>query len=59
MAKFVTVEEVAAMIKDGMTLMIGGFLACGTPSRIVDAIVNQELKTSRLWVMTQVILTEA
>lgn len=44
MAKFVTVEEVAAMIKDGMTLMIGGFLACGTPSRIVDAIVKSGVK---------------
>jgi acetate CoA/acetoacetate CoA-transferase alpha subunit len=32
------------MVKDGMTLMIGGFLAVGTPETIVDALVAQGTK---------------
>ncbi|TCL03190.1 CoA transferase subunit A [Sodalis ligni] len=34
-----TPEQAAAMIKDGMTIMIGGFMAVGTPEKIIDAIV--------------------
>ncbi|SLN18753.1 CoA transferase subunit A [Roseisalinus antarcticus] len=32
-------EAAAAMIPDGATLMIGGFMAVGTPHRLIDAIV--------------------
>lgn len=32
------------MVKDGMTLMIGGFLANGTPESIVDALVKSGVK---------------
>jgi acetate CoA/acetoacetate CoA-transferase alpha subunit len=32
-------EQAAAMIKEGMTIMIGGFMAVGTPEKIIDAIV--------------------
>ncbi|HEX6011005.1 MAG TPA: CoA-transferase, partial [Geminicoccaceae bacterium] len=32
--------EVAAMIPDGATVMVGGFLAVGTPERLVDALVQ-------------------
>jgi acetate CoA/acetoacetate CoA-transferase alpha subunit len=31
--------EVAAMVPDGATVMIGGFLAVGTPERLVEALV--------------------
>jgi acetate CoA/acetoacetate CoA-transferase alpha subunit len=31
---------VAAMVPDGATVMIGGFLAVGTPERLVDALVQ-------------------
>lgn len=44
MAKLITAEDAAAMVKDGMTLMFGGFLACGTPLNIVDAIVKSGAK---------------
>ncbi|GAA0122779.1 MAG: acetate CoA-transferase subunit alpha [Clostridium argentinense] len=44
MKKIVTVEEALAHVKDGMTLMIGGFLAVGTPERLVDALVEKGVK---------------
>ncbi len=32
------------MVKDGMTVMIGGFLGVGTPESLVDALVSQGTK---------------
>jgi acetate CoA/acetoacetate CoA-transferase alpha subunit len=37
----VTLERAVAMIPDGASLMIGGFMATGTPERVVDEIVRQ------------------
>ncbi|WP_395539477.1 CoA transferase subunit A [Neotabrizicola sp. sgz301269] len=34
-------EAAAAMIPDGASLMIGGFMAVGTPERLIDALVAQ------------------
>lgn len=42
--KLITVEEAVAKIKDGDTLMIGGFLAVGTPQKIIDALVERNVK---------------
>ena len=42
--QIITPEEAVGKIKDGMTLMIGGFMAAGTPKKIMDAIVNSDLK---------------
>lgn len=42
--QIITPEEAVSKIKDGMTLMIGGFMAAGTPKKIMDAIVNSDLK---------------
>src|SRR6516164_7171928 len=36
-----TVEESVTLIPDGASLMIGGFLAVGTPERILEEIVRQ------------------
>ena len=36
-----SVEESVAMIPDGASLMIGGFMSVGTPKRVVDEIVRQ------------------
>ena len=44
MAKMITQQAAAAMVKDGMTVMIGGFLAVGTPETLVDALVAQGTK---------------
>src|SRR5215475_6756842 len=37
----VSLEQSVAMIPDGASVMIGGFMAVGTPERIVDEIVRQ------------------
>jgi acetate CoA/acetoacetate CoA-transferase alpha subunit len=39
--KTVAVEEAVAMIPNGASLMIGGFMGVGTPERLVDEIVRQ------------------
>lgn len=44
MKKFVTVKEAAAMIKDGMTVMVGGFLGVGSPIRLLDQLVENGVK---------------
>jgi acetate CoA/acetoacetate CoA-transferase alpha subunit len=36
-----SLEQAVAMIPDGASLMIGGFMAVGTPERIIDEIVRQ------------------
>jgi acetate CoA/acetoacetate CoA-transferase alpha subunit len=44
MPKFVSLEEAAAQIKDGMTVMIGGFLGCGNAHKIIDVLVKNNVK---------------
>lgn len=44
MAKFITAKEAAAMVKDGSTVMMGGFLGIGAPENIIDALVAQGTK---------------
>ena len=39
--KTIAVEEAVAMIPDGASLMIGGFMGVGTPERLVDELVRQ------------------
>ncbi|MDR2057503.1 MAG: CoA transferase subunit A [Dysgonamonadaceae bacterium] len=44
MNKFISIDEAASKVKDGMTVMIGGFLANGTPLKIIDALVKAKVK---------------
>ena len=37
----ISLEQSVAMIPDGASLMIGGFMAVGTPERMIDEIVRQ------------------
>jgi acetate CoA/acetoacetate CoA-transferase alpha subunit len=37
----VSLEQSVAMIPDGASLMIGGFMGVGTPERVIDEIVRQ------------------
>jgi acetate CoA/acetoacetate CoA-transferase alpha subunit len=39
--KTIDLEEAVALIPDGASLMIGGFMAVGTPERLVDELVRQ------------------
>jgi acetate CoA/acetoacetate CoA-transferase alpha subunit len=40
--KTVSVQDAVAMIPDGASLMIGGFMAVGTPERLMDELVRQD-----------------
>lgn len=44
MSKFISIEEAVCKVKDGMTIMVGGFLANGTPNKIVDALAKSGVK---------------
>jgi acetate CoA/acetoacetate CoA-transferase alpha subunit len=39
--KTITLHNAVAMIPDGASLMIGGFMAVGTPERLIDELVRQ------------------
>lgn len=39
--KTISVKEAAALIPDGASLMIGGFMGVGTPERLIDELVRQ------------------
>ncbi len=44
MDKIKSLDEVMLHIKDGMTIMIGGFMGVGTPERIIDGIIDRGIK---------------
>ena len=43
-SKIKTADEAVANIKDGATIMVGGFMACGTPEILIDALVKKGVK---------------
>lgn len=45
--KMITAAEAAAMVKDGSTVMVGGFMSNGTPESLMDALVERGAKTLR------------
>lgn len=44
MKRIVSAKEAVSRIKDGATVMVGGFLSCGTPDKLIDALVEQNSK---------------
>ncbi len=48
MNKIISVSEAVAKIKDGMTVMVGGFLGAGAPERIIDALVEKGVRSLTL-----------
>ena len=48
MSRFISLEEAVSKVKDGMTIMVGGFLANGTPNKIVDALAKSGVKNLTL-----------
>lgn len=48
MNKVISVDEAVSHIQDGMTIMFGGFLGCGTAVKIVEAIAKKGVKNLTL-----------
>ncbi|HBB29405.1 MAG TPA: branched-chain amino acid dehydrogenase [Clostridiales bacterium] len=48
MNKIISISEAVDKVKDGMTIMVGGFLANGTPERLIDALVEKGVKNLTL-----------
>ena len=44
MARIVSIKDAVSLIKDGATVMIGGFLSCGAPDKLIDELVKQNAK---------------
>ncbi len=44
MPKFTTIDEAVKLIKDGDTIMIGGFLGCGSPLKFCEALSKTGVK---------------
>ncbi len=42
MKKLITVDQACDKIESGMTVMIGGFLGCGSPELILDKIIERK-----------------
>ena len=48
MGKIISLDHALEHVKDGMTIMIGGFLGCGNPHRLIDALVEKDVKNLTL-----------
>lgn len=48
MNKVISIKEAVDKVKDGMSVMIGGFLANGTPEKLIDALVEKGVKNLTL-----------
>ena len=42
--KIKTADEAVAVIQDGASIMVGGFMACGTPEILIDALVRKNVR---------------
>ncbi|HPH53615.1 MAG TPA: CoA-transferase, partial [Bacteroidales bacterium] len=44
MKKNISLKDAVAMVKDGATIMVGGFLGTGAPAQLIDALVESGVK---------------
>lgn len=44
MAKIISAKDACSLIKSGMTLFVGGFLKCGTPTEVIKEILKTDTK---------------
>ncbi len=47
-SKFIKKEKLKELIKDDMTIMVGSFLNCGSPNRIIDELLELGVKNLTL-----------
>lgn len=43
MVKFISAKQAVSLFKNGQTLMIGGFLNCGSPTEVIDELIKTSL----------------
>ena len=48
MKKIVSAKDAIKLIKDNASIMIGGFISCGAPDELVDALVEENVKNLTL-----------
>lgn len=46
--KIISKDQFAKMLKDDMSIMVGGFLGCGTPESLIEIILEQKVKNLTL-----------
>jgi acetate CoA/acetoacetate CoA-transferase alpha subunit len=44
MKKVVDIESVKDIFFDGMSIMVGGFMGCGTPEKLINMIIDLDIK---------------
>jgi acetate CoA/acetoacetate CoA-transferase alpha subunit len=44
LSKIISKEEISSILKDGMSLMVGGFMGVGTPEEIISIILEKGVK---------------
>lgn len=44
MSKVISLEKLKDIFKDDMTIMIGGFLGCGTGEKLIDTLIESDVK---------------
>ncbi|USH05000.1 CoA transferase subunit A [Grimontia kaedaensis] len=44
MKKAATAQQIESLLHDGMTIMIGGFMATGAPERLIDLLIKKDIK---------------
>ncbi|TGC26290.1 acetate CoA-transferase subunit alpha [Escherichia sp. E1130] len=42
--KLMSIEDAASFLRDGMTIMVGGFMGIGTPPRLVEALLESGVR---------------
>ena len=44
MKKAATAQQIEHLLHDGMTIMIGGFMATGAPERLIDLLIQKDIR---------------
>lgn len=48
MKKVISAKDAAKLIKSNSTIMIGGFLSCGAPDKIIDELIKEDVQNLTL-----------
>ena len=43
MKKIISAQQAISLIEEGSTVMIGGFLSCGAPDKLIDELAEQNI----------------